>query len=171
MQRIIVTLYPTVMLTAYAHFIDEDCAVPGVRVGSDLRVYQQFMPVTHRLAVLDVLATAADWTYLLIFVYGDENGDEPAVSEKMGVLRVPGVMVGPVNEEYDDNLCLDVEDYLDWSDIRMENRYNVAIAFPIAHHRRAVDVLAYDVPLDMVPTHHVYRYGTQTGIWPIDDEP
>lgn len=158
--------HPTIMLTAYAHFVDTNGAVPGMRVGSDMRVYQKFMPVAHRLAVMEMMVIAKGWMYLLVFVYGDEYGDEPNVSDKMAILRVPVELTGRPNEQYDDALEIDVE-VVQWSHIGEENKFDVALTFPSSHPFAVVDRIVYDVPDDMEPDLAVVRRGGKVGTWPL----
>lgn len=162
--------HPTVMLTAYAHFVDNNDAIPGVRVGSDLRVYQKFMPVTHRLAVLEMLAMAADWTYALVFVYKDEYGDGSDVSESMAILRVPNKLTGSPNGEYVFNDEFQVEaERVGWKHIGLDRYYEVAITFPATHPCSSVRAVEYDAPYDLEPSLRVVRNGMQTGTWPIEE--
>ncbi|EIM79114.1 uncharacterized protein STEHIDRAFT_116795 [Stereum hirsutum FP-91666 SS1] len=158
------TPQPSIMLTSYAHFVDINGAVPGVRVGSDMRVYQKFMPIAHRLAVMEMMVIAKGWMYVLVFVYGDEYGDEPNIADKMAVLRVPAELTGRPNEQYDDALEIDAEE-VGWLHIGEENKFDVAVTFPSSHPFTIVDTIVYDIPdTSMEPDLAVVRRGAKVDV-------
>lgn len=148
--KIITNPHPTVMLTAIGHFADSHAVIPGVRVGSDLRVYQCMSPVVHRIAVLGFVGIGQDWFYVLIFVYGDEYWDEPGVSEKVGILRVPKGLIGPsfMDPAYDDEPEL-MAKIRDWTYFDEVNDVGVVLALPTSHPRPALEADLYDsIPCD-----------------------
>lgn len=135
------------MLTAVGNFRDSSLTVPGVRVGSDLRAYQFLLPVIHRLAVLSFVGMGEEWFYVLVFVYGDENGDASETTERVGILRVPRHLVGPsvINQQYDDELEL-VSRRVGWDSFDEERNVDIVIAFPSSHCRPASDIELYHAP-------------------------
>lgn len=142
------------MLTAVGNFLDSSLTVPGVRVGSDVRAYQFLLPIIHRLAVLSLVGMGDDWFYALVFVYGDENGDAPETTERVGILRVPRHLVGPsvINPAYDDELDLASRRF-GWNRFDEERNVNIIIAFPSSHPRPASDIELYRAPTPATPSH------------------
>lgn len=142
------------MLTAVGNFIDSSLAVPGVRIGSDLRGYQYLLPIVHRIAVLGLVGMGKGWFYALVFVYGDENGDAPETTERVGILRVPRHVVGPsvINPEYDDKLEL-ASQKLRWDRFDEGRNVNIILAFPSSHSSPASDIELYHAPTPARPSH------------------
>lgn len=153
-SRISSRAWPIIMLTAVGNFLDSSLTVPGVRVGSDVRCYQSLLPIVHRLAVLSFVGMGDGWFYALVFVYGDENGDTPETTEKVGILRVPHHLVGPsvIAPDYDDELEL-VSRRTGWYRFDEDRNVNIIIAFPSSHPRPASDVELYHAPTPAEPSH------------------
>lgn len=141
------------MLTAIGNFLDSSLAVPGVRVGSDVHAYQFLLPIIHRLAFLSFVGMGDGWFYTLVFVYGDETGDAPETTERVGILRVPRHLVGPsvINPAYDDELELAARK-TEWDYFDEERNVNLVIAFPASHPRPAADVELYQAPSPAKPS-------------------
>lgn len=156
MSKIVAKPSPILMLTAVGHFLDSYYTIPGVRIGSDLRAYQRSLPVIHRLAVLSFVGMGRGWFYALVFIYGEENGDEPAVTEKLGILRVPSELVGPsvIDPEYEDELDL-VSKKNDWTYFDEERNVDLMLALPSTHPCPAWEIDLYSPPTNARLSHRL----------------
>lgn len=149
--------YPDTILTVCAHFVDANGAVPGVRVGSDLRVYHSTL--TQRVAVLDWVSVSGKWAFFAVFVYGNSNGHAPEIEEKMGILVSPLELVETEeNEAYEDEVALRERGIVvKWDYLGDENRHGVVLTFPEGHKHSVTKCVTDEVPADLIPQYRVKR--------------
>lgn len=136
---------PVYMMTATAHFVDARGNIPGVRLGSDVRIYRRSLPVAYDLAVLQTMAVSQDWSYHLVFAYGERALDGDGIEGRVGILRIPSNIIGVELKSYHD--YIDLNPYsISWDHIAATNSFDIAIAFPDTHPHAVVDSVEYSIP-------------------------